>query len=150
MMNRLAVQLGGAPFKYLGDWTDRVARGELPKQKPPRPAGVERNVVVTSWEWGTEKTYLHDLISSDRRYPTVNAFGPLYGSSEYSTDDVPILDPKTNKISFFKMPVADQNAPESLGPPLHASATVKPMLPSAYWGDEKIWSQRANNHNGMT
>ena len=23
------------------------------------------------------------------------------------------------------------------------------MPPSAYWGDEKIWSQRANNHNGM-
>src|SRR5256886_3327081 len=23
------------------------------------------------------------------------------------------------------------------------------MLPSAYWGEEKIWSQRANNHNGM-
>ena len=62
MMNRLAVQLGGVPFKYLGDWTDRVARGELPKHKPPRPAGVERNVVITSWEWGTEKTYLHDLI----------------------------------------------------------------------------------------
>ena len=25
MMNRLAVQLGGVPFKYFGDWTDRVA-----------------------------------------------------------------------------------------------------------------------------
>ena len=23
------------------------------------------------------------------------------------------------------------------------------MQPSAYWGDEKIWSQRANNQNGM-
>ena len=149
MMNRLAVQLGGVPFKYFGDWTDRVARGELPKHKPPRPAGVERNVVVTSWEWGTEKTYLHDLISSDRRYPTVNAYGPLYGSPEYSTDDMPILDPKTHKTSVFKMPVADRDAPESLGPPLHASATAKPMLPSPYWGEEKIWSQRANNHNGM-
>ena len=36
---------GGAPFKYLGDWTDRIAKGELPKSKPPRPQGVERNVV---------------------------------------------------------------------------------------------------------
>src|SRR5688572_15763413 len=79
MMNRLAVQLGGVPFKYFGDWTDRVARGEPPKQKPPRPMGLERNVVVTSWEWGTDKHYLHDLISSDRRHPTVNAYGPLYG-----------------------------------------------------------------------
>ncbi len=149
MMNRLAVQLGGVPFKYFGDWTDRVAKGELPKHKPPRPQGVERNIVITSWEWSTDKHYLHDLVSSDRRYPTVNAYGALYGSPEYATDNMAILDPKTNKVTFFKMPVADPSAPESFGPPFHASAAAKPMLPSAYWGEEKIWSQRANNHNGM-
>jgi hypothetical protein len=149
MVNRLAGQLGGVPFKYFGDWTDRIAKGELPKSKPQRPQGVERNVVVTSWEWGTEKQFTHDLISSDRRYPTVNAYGPLYGSPEYSSDEIPILDPKTHKVTFFKMPVADPNAPESFGPPFHASAAAKPTQPSAYWGDEKIWSQRANNHNGM-
>ena len=79
------------------DWTDRIAKGELPFAKPPRPQGVERNVVVTSWEWSTEKHYLHDLIASDRRNPTVNAYGPLYGSPEYSTDNMPILDPKTQQ-----------------------------------------------------
>ena len=100
MINRLAGQFGGAPFKYFGDWTDRVAKGELPKSKPPRPQGVERNLVVTSWEWGAEKHYLHDLIASDRRNPTVNAYGPLYGSPEYSTDNMPILDPKTHKVTF--------------------------------------------------
>jgi hypothetical protein len=149
MVNRLAGQLGGVPFQYFGDWTDRVAKGELPRNKPQRPQGVERNVVVTSWEWGTEKQFTHDLISSDRRYPTVNAYGPLYGSPEYSSDEIPILDPKTHKVTFFKMPVADPNTPESFGPPFHASAVAKPTQPSAYWGDEKIWSQRANNHNGM-
>ena len=30
-----------------GDWTDRIAAGELPASKPSRPRGVERNVVVT-------------------------------------------------------------------------------------------------------
>ena len=149
MVNRLAGQLGGVPFKYFGEWTDRVAKGELPKSKPQRPQGVERNVVVTSWEWGTEKQFTHDLISSDRRYPTVNPYGPLYGSPEYSSDEIPILDPKTHKVTFFKMSVADPNTPESFGPPFHASAVAKPTQPSAYWGDEKIWSQRANNHNGM-
>ena len=149
MTNRIAGQLGSVPFKYFGDWTDRVAAGELPKHKPQRPQGVERNIVVTSWEWGTEKQFTHDLVSSDRRYPTVNAYGPLYGSAEYSSDEIPILDPKTHKVTFFKMPVADPNAPESFGPPFHASAVAKPTAPSAYWGEEKIWSQRANNHNGM-
>ena len=149
MMNRSAVQLAGVPGKYFGDWIDRIATGELPKHKPPRPQGIERNVVVTSWEWGTEKQFIHDLISSDRRSPTINAYGPLYGSPEYSSDDMPILDPKTHRATFFKMPVADPNTPESFGPPFHASAAAKPMQPSPYWGDEKIWSQRANNHNGM-
>jgi hypothetical protein len=149
MINRLAGQLGGVPFKYFGEWTDRIAQGELPKSKPQRPQGVERNVVVTSWEWGSEKTFIHDLISSDRRNPTVNAYGPLYGAPEYSSDDIPILDPKTHKTSFFKMTVLDPNGPESFGPPFHASAVATPTMPSAYWGDEKIWSPRANNHNGM-
>ena len=108
MVNRIAGQLGSVPFKYFGDWTDRVAKGELPTNKPQRPQGVERNIVVTSWEWGTEKQFTHDLISSDRRYPTVNAYGPLYGSPEYSSDDMPILDPKTHKVTFFKMPVAER------------------------------------------
>ena len=109
MTNRLAGQLGGVPYKYFGDWTDRVAKGELPKHKPARPAGVERNLVVTTWDWSTPDKYLHDLISSDRRKPTVNADGLLYGAPEYSTDLMPILDPKTHKVSTFKMPVADPN-----------------------------------------
>jgi hypothetical protein len=146
MVNRLAGQLGGVPFKYFGDWTDRVAAGELPKNKPQRPAGIERNVVISSWEWATEKHFVHDLISTDRRNPTVNAYGP---SNEYSSDDMPILDPKTSKVTFFKMPVADPAMPEMFGPPLHPNAMPKPIGPSAYWGDEQIWSQRANNHNGM-
>jgi hypothetical protein len=147
MVNPLAGTLGGAPFKYLADWTDRIAKGELPQGKPVRPQGVERNIVVTTWEWGEPKKYLHDLISTDRRYPTVNAYGPLYGSPEYSTDVFPILDPKTNTLTNFKAPVRDEDTPEALGPG-HA-AQAAPMAPSAYWGNEKIWDTKANNHNGM-
>src|SRR5262245_34854810 len=149
MTNQLAGNFGGAPFKYLANWTDRVSKGELPHAKPERPQGLERNIVVTWWEWGEPNRYLHDLIASDRRNPTVNAYGPLYGSPEYATDNMPILDPKTNKVSFFKMPVKDAEMPETLGPPLHISAAMKPAAASPYWGDEKIWDTRANNHNAM-
>ena len=147
MAGRLGGQLGGVPYKYFGDWTERVAKGELPKNKPPRPQGIERNVVVTAWEWSTPDKYLHDLISSDRRKPTVNAYGKLYGSPEYSTDMMPILDPRTHQVTYFKMPVADPNMPVSLGPG-HAGA-VKPTAPSPYWGDAVLWDTRANNHNAM-
>src|SRR6516225_3081750 len=119
----------------------------MAKTKPPRPQGVETKVLVTSWEWGTAKLYLQDLISSDLRKPTVNANGPLYGLPEYSTDNMPILDPKTSKVTFFKMPVEDPKMPESLGPG-HAAST-QPLQPSAYWGGEKVWDTRANNHNAM-
>ena len=147
MINPLAGYLGGAPFKYFADWTDRIAKGELPHSKPPRPQGPERNIVVTSWEWGDAKTYLHDLIASDRRYPTVNANGPLVGSPEYATDLLPILDPKAHQVSLFKAPVRDEDTPEALGPG-HA-AIEKPMQPSPYWGEEKLWNSKVNNHNAM-
>src|SRR3989449_1400452 len=147
MLNPLTQVLGGVPFKYFGDWTDRVAKGELPHSKPPRPQGVERNIVVTTWEWGDPKKYLHDLIASDRRYPTVNAYGKLYGSPEYATDEYPILDPRTHTVTTFRAPVRDADTPEALGPG-HA-AIEKPMAPSPYWGEEKIWDTKANNHNGM-
>ncbi len=147
MTNRLAGQLGGVPYKYFGEWTERVAKGETPANKPPRPQGVERNLVVTTWEWSTPDKYLHDLISSDRRKPTVNANGKLYGAPEYSTDMMPILDPRTHEVTYFKMPVRDPNMPLSLGPG-HAGQ-VKVTAASPYWGEESIWDTRANQHNAM-
>ena len=78
------------------------------------------------WEWGTPSTYLHDLISTDKRNPTVNAYGPLFGSPEYATDDLPILDPKTNTVTTFHAPVRDADMPELLGPG-HA-AIEKPLM----------------------
>jgi hypothetical protein len=146
MVNQLAGKLGGVPFKYFGDWTDRVAQGELPFAKPPRPQGIERNIVVTTWDWGNEKKYLHDLISSDKRNPSVNANGALYGSPEYATDRLPVLDPKTAKVSYLAPPEA-ADVPEALGP--GHSAMEKPLAASAYWGMEKIWDTKFNNHNDM-
>jgi hypothetical protein len=147
MVNIVAGQLAGAPIKYFADWTERVAKGELPKTKPMRPQGLERNVVVTTWDWGNPKKYLHDLIASDRRYPTVNAYGPVFGSPEYSTDIIPILDPKTNTVTDFKAPVRDADTPEGLGPG-HA-AMDRPLGPSPYWGEEKLYDTKINNHNSM-
>ena len=139
--------LGEQSFINYGDWTDRIAKGELPFATPPRPQGVERNIVVTLRDWMNEKQYLHDLIASDRRYPTVNAYGPLYGSPEYSSDNIPILDVVKNVATVYKAPVRDASMPLSLGPG-HAAA-LDALQPSPYWGSERIWDTRANNHNSM-
>jgi len=147
-MFRIAVKgLGGAPLRYFADWTDRIAKGELPHAKPPRPQGVERNIVVTTWDWLDEKHYLHDLIASDRRYPTVNAYGRLYGSTEHSTDIMPLLDPIKHTAVNVVAPVRDADTPMAIGPGYAASDKV--MQPSPYWGNERVWTSRTNNHNGM-
>ena len=68
-------QIGeSARSKMFADWTDRIAAGEVPPA-PPRPQGIERNVVITQWDWADPKAYLHDEVSTDRRNPTVNANG---------------------------------------------------------------------------
>jgi hypothetical protein len=128
-------------LKDFADWSDRIAKGELPKSKPQRPQGVERNVVVTLWDWSSSKAYMHDEISTDKRKPTVNAGGKLYGSPELSTDDVPVLDPRTHTATTMRMPVRDPKTPTTKDDPIQA--------PSPYWGDEKIWDSQASVHNPM-
>jgi hypothetical protein len=121
------------------DWTDRIAAGELPAASPDRPQGRERNVVITMWDWADPKTYLHDEISSDKRNPTVNANGPVYGALEESGDYLPVIDPKTNTASRVKLIVRDPNTPSSADQP--------PAGPSPYWGDETIWNSQTTVHS---
>ena len=147
MVNIIAGQLNSAPIKYFADWTDRIANGELPGAKPQRPSGLERNVVITTWDYADSQHYTHDEISTDKRNPTVNANGRIFGSPEYSTDNIPILDPVKNTATKFHVPVRDKDMPYSLGPG-HA-ADLKPMAPSAYWGTQQIWDNHINNHNSM-
>jgi hypothetical protein len=122
------------------DWTDRIAKGELPFAQPARPQGVERNVVLTLWEWSTPTGYMHDLISTDRRKPTINANGKLYGAPEESTDFFPVLDPNTHAASQVRHPVRDPKAPSSVN---------NPMSPSPYWGPKPIWDSQTSIHNQM-
>jgi hypothetical protein len=132
----------GAPrtLRMFADWTDRIAAGEVPPT-PPRPQGIERNVVITLWDWADPKAYLHDLVSTDRRNPTVNANGPVYAVLEASADYLPVLDPKTHTATRVPVTLRDSSA----GPVSPQQVAV----PSPYWGTEPIWNSRANVHNPM-
>ena len=141
MVRSVMNRLGGVPLKYLAEWTDRVAAGEIPSTQPERPSGIEQNVVATIRDWASPTVYMHDLTSTDRRNPTVNGYGPLYGAPELSTDDLPILDPVTNTDTSFKASVRDEDTP--------TTAETPPMAESPYWGDQVIWDSRANAHNPM-
>ena len=137
LINRLDTQLA---LQLFGDWTDRIAEGELPFVQPPRPQGAERNVVLTLWDWSRPTAYLHDEISTDRRKPTINANGKLYGTTEESADFIPILDPVGNSVTEIKHPVRDPKTP---------SSKDNPMAPSPYWGEQPIWDSQTSMHNPM-
>ena len=133
-------QLGqDAVLKMLADWTDRIAEGEVP-EAPPRPQGIERNVVITQWDWADPKAYLHDVVSTDRRKPTVNPNGPLYGALEASADYIPVLDPATHDTTRIPLTVRDPATP---------AADPHMPQPSPYWGNEPIWNSKTNVHNPM-
>jgi len=133
-------QLGAKRATELfGDWTTRIANGELPSEAPPRPQGIERNVVITQWDWAEPTAYLHDEISTDKRNPKVNPNGLIYGAPEESRDYLPVLDPVHSTITQVKVPYRDPDTP---GQP-------KPLEPSPIWGDEAIWDSHTTVHNPM-
>jgi hypothetical protein len=127
-------------LKMFADWTDRIAAGELPGSKPARPQGIERNIVISVWDWSSPTAYLHDEISTDKRNPMVNPYGKIYGATEESTDFFPVLDPKTHSATTVKMPVRDPQTP---------SSKKNALAPSPYWGEEAIWDSQASMHNPM-
>ena len=133
-------------LELFADWTDRIAAGELPKSKPSRPQGLERNVVITLWDWATPKAYLHDEIASDKRNPTVNANGLIYGSPEDSTDFMPILDPVRHRATEVKVPVRDSNTPDTM---FISTGGAIMYAPSPFWGTERIWNSQTSVHNPM-
>ena len=135
-LTQLGIQRAANQF---ADWTTRIAHGEIPPEAPPRPQGIERNIVITQWDWAEPTAYLHDEISTDRRDPRVNANGLIYGSPEESRDYLPVLDPVHNTISEVKTPYRDPDTPGQ-PPPLQASQ---------FWGNQAIWDSHTTVHNPM-
>jgi hypothetical protein len=126
-------------LSMFADWSDRVAKGELPTAAPARPQGKERNVVVTMWDWADPHVYLHDDIASDKRNPTVNANGPIYGALEESGDYLTVVDPVRNATSKIPLTVRDPQTP--------SSGSTPPLKPSPFWGDEVIWNSKTTVHS---
>lgn len=86
----------------LDDWAKRIAAGETP-EAPPRPQGIERNLVITEWAWGDQFTYAHDEIATDKRNPTLYPKGPIYGV-DIGNDRLLALAPKTHTASATTVP----------------------------------------------
>ena len=139
-MNRFGRERGLAAY---ADWTDRITAGEVP-EAPPRPQGRERDVVLTMWEWGSDTSYIHDEIASDKRDPQVNAGGPVYGV-EFAHDKLAWVDPAAHEARDVPVPVRD-----TPGEGDFVSYMPQDMPnPSFYYGDEMLWNNPGNPHNPM-
>lgn len=86
----------------LADWSDRIHAGEVPVA-PPRPSGVERNLVITQWAWSHDSGFVHDNVSTDKRNPTLYSNGPVFGAAQLM-GVLTVLDPETNETQELSIP----------------------------------------------
>ncbi len=121
------------------DWSDRIAKGEVPQQ-PPRPEGVERNLVLSQWEWGGPTSYIHDQVATDKRNPRLNANQKVYGV-DFTADQLVWVDPIEHTAGGMKIPVL------ATGAAPYMPQTV--ATPSPYFGEDLIWNNPVNPHNPM-
>ena len=146
-MSRFGRQRG---LQMFADWTDRIAAGETPP-RPPRPSGVERNLVVTLWDWGQDSSFIHDEIATDKRNPRINGGGPVYGVSA-GHGSLTVVDPIANTAVELTIPVRPDD-PDNV--PSRFPQTQ--LEPSYYWGDQLLWGlggpdgheNSADPHNPM-
>jgi len=135
-MVRVADSLGNKVLKNsLSNWGKRIAGGEVPPA-PPRPAGIERNMVVTQWTWARDDSYVHDNVSTDKRNPTLYPYGKVYGL-DIGQSFLWELDPVKNTVSSHEIPLRNGPGrdPEREGRIQGLTSSHNPML------DEKgnVW-----------
>ena len=129
-------------LSMFAEWSDRIASGEVPVA-PPRPDGVERNLVLTMWEWAGETSYVHDEVTTDKRNPTINGDGLVYGVS-IASDKLVITDVAQHRSFELDVPLRE---PRAMVPSMFPTAPG--FEPSPVWGDEIIFDAPANPHNPM-
>ncbi|MBZ5673122.1 MAG: carboxypeptidase-like regulatory domain-containing protein [Acidobacteriia bacterium] len=131
-------------LKALADWTESIEKGALPPV-PPRPTGIERNIVSTQWDVGDDHSFMHDEISTDKNHPTVNGGGPNYAVNA-GHGALVILDQADNNQYSLDIPTRDSKDKVP-------SRFPSPNRPSFFWGNEHLWANPPYNpadpHNPM-
>ena len=93
------------------------------------------------WDWNTDRGFVHDTISTDKRNPTLFPNGPVYSISRFSAPELNILDPTRNTVEGISVGVRDEDTPFTTPQVVNQS--------SPYWGEDIIWSSKPSLHNPM-
>ena len=127
-------------IRLYAEWTDRIRAGAVPPA-PPRPQGVERNLVLSSWGWGHPQGMVHDNVSTDKRNPTLYPNGPIYGVGGAG---LVITDIGAHQSVRMDLPTRVER-PRSADSYQGSSTRV----PSLYFGDESAGLVSRSAHNPM-
>jgi streptogramin lyase len=128
-------------LKMFADWSNAIKAGAVPPA-PPRPTGIERNLVITMWNWGDSVAFVHDEIATDKRNPRVNANGHVY-AVDIGNDNLLIADPINHWSEMLKIPTRDD---KSTMPSFFAGGKFQPYR---HFGERQVWVDPANPHNPM-
>ena len=124
-------RLGDVGLQIYANWIDAIRAGAIP-EPPQRPQGLERSIVVTTWDAGADTAFSHDIVASDKRDPTVNANGNVYFGG-WHNDTFTMVDPVGNSDTTIPVPTLDDRF--SFRPFTRQSGWANP---SPTWGDEVI------------
>jgi hypothetical protein len=89
-------------------WTDRIAAGAIPPQAPPRPQGIELNLVVSMWDQATIDNYVHVLAAGGKTDSLVTPNTFIYSPGQ-SNDTLYWVDPVHNTDGAIKYPTRDND-----------------------------------------
>ena len=87
------------------DWTDRIMAGETP-EPPPRPDGIQQNLVLTQWGWSNPDGFIHDNVSTDKRNPELYPDGQIFGVAQ-TQGRLTITDPLKHQSRELTIPMRE-------------------------------------------
>jgi hypothetical protein len=87
------------------EWTERVGKGVYPLAEPQRPAGVERNLVVTLWDWNGASSAGASSPLDARIQPGGRVYGPAQDRAALAW-----IDPINHTTGEIRLPAAPSSA----------------------------------------
>ena len=140
-MSQAVTALGRSRGLQMFARLDRPYRCGRGAAGPAAAAGARAKPRSDDVGLGRTATFAHDELTTDKRNPTANADGPIYGV-DWGNDGFLIVDPLEHTATELRIPVLDPKVPPG-------KAQSMPV-PSPYWGEKLYWYDPAiTNHAAM-
>jgi hypothetical protein len=116
----------GPALANFGDWTDRIAKGELPFAKPSRPPGIEAQRRADVWDWSTPTLHARSRLRPTAQSDLNRAAHLTVARAELGLSSRGSIRRQQGRL--IKTEWRDPKTPTTKTAPIYA--------PSPYWGNE--------------